>query len=264
MGSLDRNGLGIGSLDRSVFTELKWRNRIVVVPPGDDADAFVVRDKDDTEDRIKLTEYGKVSFPPTDAYIDQHGTAFDFLRIICSKGEQLGTGRISLWASYFEFVHDYTTRPSADNIHSIGSDTYRFKLVRAVTITSGELGFDEKVCARCGKQFKPGDELVLVVRHVTNYTLTFPIHLRCVNKPKRRIKVEVPVLTKKYKLTPEGKVEEILAPKTERRKVKVLSPEITFDENTGKFYDSSGREVEPKWEYVEVEIPVTEVREVEV
>jgi len=69
--------------------------------------------------------------------------------------------------------------PKTDATGSIGTDTNRFALVRAVTITAGELGFEEKSCFVCGKAFKEGEGIGLGVSKVGKTIKTKPAHLRC-------------------------------------------------------------------------------------
>jgi len=70
--------------------------------------------------------------------------------------------------------------PSSDNAYDCGNASRRWALVRGVTVTSGDLGFEEKVCPICGRAFKEGDELVLRVKKVLDdQILTVPMHKSC-------------------------------------------------------------------------------------
>jgi len=76
----------------------------------------------------------------------------------------------------------HTLRPETDAYSYVGTETYRFNLVRAVTITSGDLGFEEDRCMVCGKPFKLGDSIVLKVRKIDKehrQILTVPVHAEC-------------------------------------------------------------------------------------
>jgi len=53
--------------------------------------------------------------------------------------------------------------PAHDNKGNCGNASHRWKLVRAVTVTSGDLGFEETSCRRCGEPFRVGDMLALTV-----------------------------------------------------------------------------------------------------
>ena len=69
--------------------------------------------------------------------------------------------------------------PSMDSTYNVGNDSNRWRLIRGVTITAGELGFEETRCGVCGKKFEAGDSLVLKVLKVDKETLTVPVHLSC-------------------------------------------------------------------------------------
>jgi hypothetical protein len=77
---------------------------------------------------------------------------------------------------------DHTLEPATDGYSYIGTSTYRFRLVRAVTVTSGDLGFEERRCLVCGREFKEGDAVVLKVRKVEPDNLQMlcvPVHAEC-------------------------------------------------------------------------------------
>lgn len=79
--------------------------------------------------------------------------------------------------------------PPVDDNGSIGTATNRWTLVRAVTITSGDLAFDDEACAVCRRGFAVNDNVVLRVHKVAEETLkggktrpvtyTVPCHQRC-------------------------------------------------------------------------------------
>ena len=71
-------------------------------------------------------------------------------------------------------IAKYGLFPNADNTGSVGESTLRWSLVRAVTITSGDLGWEETVDHLTGSPFVQGDLLVMVVKrmeHGTTYTV---------------------------------------------------------------------------------------------
>lgn len=79
-----------------------------------------------------------------------------------------------------------TVVPPTDNTGSIGTAALRFALVRATTITSGDVCFDDQGCAVCGQPFAEGDDLVLRVVRVEpdgdtgrRLTRTVPAHHGC-------------------------------------------------------------------------------------
>jgi len=76
----------------------------------------------------------------------------------------------------------HTLIPNSDGYSYVGTDTRRFYLVRAITITSGDLGFEEDRCMVCGKPFKENDSIVLKVRKVDKQhkqILVVPVHADC-------------------------------------------------------------------------------------
>lgn len=76
--------------------------------------------------------------------------------------------------------------PGADNVGNIGDANNRWQLVRAVTITSGDMCFDDERCQICGQNFEEGDDLVLRVIRIEpdgntgrRLTRTVPAHHGC-------------------------------------------------------------------------------------
>jgi hypothetical protein len=67
----------------------------------------------------------------------------------------------------------------------VGTAARRFALVRAVTITSGDLAFEDERCPKCGVEFGEGDELVLKVHRVgmdeqgKRVSYSVPMHADC-------------------------------------------------------------------------------------
>jgi len=79
---------------------------------------------------------------------------------------------------------DINVVPVADGNGNIGTAAKRWKLVRAVTITSGDLGFDDAGCALCGRGFAVSEDLVLRVVAIEpdvhgSMTRTVPVHQHC-------------------------------------------------------------------------------------
>jgi len=79
--------------------------------------------------------------------------------------------------SYAQFSVDIL--PNSDNARNIGSSSKRFANLYAVNVYTGDLCFEEKVCDVCGRSFEEGDEIVLKVKKVDDYTRTVPIHVKC-------------------------------------------------------------------------------------
>jgi len=77
---------------------------------------------------------------------------------------------------------DHTLVPYTDTYSYIGTATRRFYQVRALYVTSGDLGFEEMHCMVCGKPFKENDSIVLKVRKIdkdNRQMLTVPVHVEC-------------------------------------------------------------------------------------
>jgi hypothetical protein len=74
--------------------------------------------------------------------------------------------------------------PDQDNVYNNGDNTHRWKLVRGVTITSGDLAWEETTCYLCGQSFEQGDKLTMIVKAVKttkgeSLTHTVPICKAC-------------------------------------------------------------------------------------
>jgi len=116
--------------------------------------------------------------------------------------------------------------PASDGYSYVGiyttDEKLRFRLVRAVTITQGDLGFEEDRCMVCGKQFKPNDSIVLKVYKVdkeNKQILTVPVHSEC-----NPHEISAEML--------EHHQREVLAPKKnpkEELRYKMPNPEIGFE-----------------------------------
>lgn len=100
----------------------------------------------------------------------------------------LGTLAVSEEASFsadMEMTGDFEFLPTNDAEGSIGNGSNRFNLVRAVTITSGDIGFDDAGCALCGREFGEGDDIVLRVKKIEHdaagrrVSITVPVHAGC-------------------------------------------------------------------------------------
>lgn len=70
--------------------------------------------------------------------------------------------------------------PGADGAGNIGTDALRFGRVRAAAVVSGDLGFDDKKCPKCGRGFSEGEELtVKVTRKEGEVFYAVPCHRTC-------------------------------------------------------------------------------------
>jgi len=83
-------------------------------------------------------------------------------------------------------VNEDEFRPETDNTVSVGTAAKRFALVRATTVTSGDLCFDDETCPLCGSElYEEGEPIVLYPigkeqdgagRTITR---TVPAHAKC-------------------------------------------------------------------------------------
>jgi hypothetical protein len=79
-----------------------------------------------------------------------------------------------------------TIVPSVNGTGNVGTAAKRFSLVRAVTITSGDVCFDDQTCRICGQPFAEGDDIMLRVIRIEpdgdtgrRLTRTVPAHHGC-------------------------------------------------------------------------------------
>jgi len=84
-----------------------------------------------------------------------------------------------------EVTDDYDIYPTTDGQGSVGTNANRFGLIRGVTVTSGDLAFDDRKCPVCNQEFQVDDELALKVICVEDddvghrITKTVPMHQTC-------------------------------------------------------------------------------------
>ena len=95
-----------------------------------------------------------------------------------------GTAKFSMAWTGSTFYHKLTVDgdllPRSDNAYNCGDDEHRWALVRAVTVTTGDLGFDDRACPVCNRRFREGDSIVLKVWRVDgDKVLTVPVHVEC-------------------------------------------------------------------------------------
>ena len=140
-------------------------------------------------------------------------------------------------------------RPYSDNAYVMGDASHRWSLVRGVTVTSGDLGFEETTCPKCGKSFNIGDTLILVVKSLHEYgTLTIPMHLKCVDLPPVKLSLPVPQMRDEWIMEGELlKTTRVPDTKIETKTVLKIKPEVVLvdgiqishhpilDTKTGKF-----------------------------
>lgn len=81
-----------------------------------------------------------------------------------------------------DIVSNGSIKPEVDNAVDLGANAQRWKLIRGVTITPGDLAWEEKECHVCGIRFEPGDRLEMIVKFIDpeiDATRTVPIHRGC-------------------------------------------------------------------------------------
>lgn len=129
--------------------------------------------------------------------------------------------------------------PLTNGTGNVGQNGNKWSLVRATTITSGDLAFEENTCAICGQPLNPGDTLGLIVKTISDIagTLTVPIHLDCKDTP-ATITLEVPEAATEYKLGDTGELEPYIVPAHDYVEMEVIKtrPEFYMDKDTGDFY----------------------------
>jgi hypothetical protein len=75
--------------------------------------------------------------------------------------------------------------PTVDNTGALGTNALRWGSVRAVTVTTGDLGFDDECCPVCGACFNTGEDVVWRIRRQKREddgkTVSFavPVHVVC-------------------------------------------------------------------------------------
>ena len=157
-------------------------------------------------------------------------------------------------------------RADTDNAYCLGLDTYRWSDIYAVNTHFGDIGFRERTCVKCGRAFEVGDDIVLrVIRfdEGSGDMMAVPIHARCVEKPKVKVRRMMPVKEERWIWDEQrGEFVKVLANKTVARKVKVKRPKLGYIAEDGKFWKvENGRRVEVTAEEALEEAEV-EVREV--
>jgi hypothetical protein len=78
-------------------------------------------------------------------------------------------------------THHYLI-PWSDGYSYIGTSNYRFYYIRGLTVVSGDIGFEDRRCLVCGREFKEGDAVVFKVRKVDEknmQVLAVPVHAEC-------------------------------------------------------------------------------------
>lgn len=142
--------------------------------------------------------------------------------------------------------------PATDNVHDLGNATYRWRLIRGVTITPGDLGFSETSCPACDKKFLPGEDLVLRVigSDYEANTRTIPVHLKCKGMP---ITVQVRETETQYTFQ-DGEVKPVVVPKKVKRLKEITSIKSGYEleKTTGKFIRQHDKKAVEKAEAVEV------------
>ena len=91
--------------------------------------------------------------------------------------------RLRIRTDQHETLRDFV--PEADGVRAVGTDARRFARVRAVSVVSGDLVFDDDKCVGCGSPLTAGQHIVLrAIRREDDalgrpLTVTVPVHLKC-------------------------------------------------------------------------------------
>jgi hypothetical protein len=97
------------------------------------------------------------------------------LQILASNSLTLGNGAIAAG----------NIAPGQDNTGAVGTSSARWGSIRAVTVTTGDLGFDDECCAVCRACFNAGDDVIWRIRRQVmdeqkrTVSYAVPIHVRC-------------------------------------------------------------------------------------
>ncbi|MEM1523611.1 MAG: hypothetical protein QXU69_11300, partial [Thermofilaceae archaeon] len=196
-----------------------WISPSEVGPRSDSASAVVFRTRD-----IAGVYSVDHAFRPTD-------DAYGLLGTSDRRWYTSFSYRTHSWGVYFRgsgvhyLPYDSATHayliPMSDGYSYVGTSANRFYLVRAITITSGDLGFEETRCMVCGKPFQPNDSVVLKVRKVESENrqmLCVPVHAECNPHPLSRKELE---RHEKEVLTPRKNNDEA--------RYKMPNPEVGFE-----------------------------------
>jgi len=123
------------------------------------------------------------------------------LRFVMSNGDTPGkviiedTGGTDLYTfandGSLTMEGDYTFAPATDDDGNVGTASKRFTLIRGVTVTSGDLAWEEDYCAVCGQKFEEGEGFMLYVKKQDKDELgkplmrSVPVHPECVGYVKK-------------------------------------------------------------------------------
>ena len=126
-----------------------------------------------------------------------------------------------------------------DNTYEWGDSAVRWSDIYCVTLHQGDTAFAEKTCAKCGKAFEVGDNIILKVTKIDDDTVTIPIHLGCANAPSKKITVKKRKMKNEYvidEITGEVKTKQVpeLIDKTVIKHK--LREGYEFDDENGKVY----------------------------
>jgi phage minor structural protein len=128
--------------------------------------------------------------------------------------------------------------PHSDSSVNCGTSLKRWLLVRGVTITSGDLAFEESECAICKGKFEDGDILCLLVKtiHEEMGTLTIPVHERCKDKS-ATFDVQITETESKFELDDSGELKEYKVTKLEETEETVakINKGYELNERAGSF-----------------------------
>jgi hypothetical protein len=124
-------------------------------------------------------------FAPLNDFFGGWGTSsnrwYNLISIIMHTWELDFRGPTSSYLPLDPNTHHSLT-PYTDGYSFIGTATERFYYIRGLYVVSGDIGFEDRRCLVCGREFKEGDAVVLKVRKVDEenmQVLAVPVHAEC-------------------------------------------------------------------------------------
>lgn len=183
------------------------------------------------------------------AYIDGRDSGNLYIRANSSYNVNLEARGYTLmkWG-YLDATHPYHTIQSSDSVPStgsyydIGSSTKKFDDLWCVATHVGDCCYAETYCAKCGKDFKIGDNIVhkiVEVCKISGDMMTIPIHAECGNAPLKKIKLQRKVLEEYYGFDEDSGEVEIKYRKKHTKEVVEktrLSKNVCVNPENGKCY----------------------------
>jgi len=175
--------------------------------------------------------------------------------------------RVRIWGNtdycFIYFGGDVV--PLDDDIYSLGGPSLRWSDIYAVNTHWGDLGFVEKICPKCNKKFKIGDNIILKVVRFSEEDggiMTIPIHLECAKLPTITIKRKYPIKEKCYEWDErQGKVVAKWRAKKRKKKIKKkrLKSGYKINQKTGKIEAVNRKNISLSEAIEEIEEEIEEI-----